>query len=111
MLRDLSLFVPLALLLVTGVLVWAFRTWRGVLLPLATVVIGVVWTTGIMVAAGDAFTMGTLVLPPLLMAAGVAYAIHVVTRYYLELRDDRSYGEAVGGGGGARRVCRSAWRR
>jgi uncharacterized protein len=86
MLRDLSLFVPLALLLVTGAVVWAFRTWRGVLLPLATCVIGVVVTTGIMVAAGDAFTLGTLVLPPLLMAAGVAYAIHIVTRYYIELR-------------------------
>ncbi|MEO8603723.1 MAG: MMPL family transporter [bacterium] len=95
MLQDLTLFVPLALLLVTGMVVWAFRTWRGVILPLATVVIGVVWTTGIMVLAGDAFTMGTLVLPPLLMAAGIAFAIHVVSRYYQELRDDRSNAEAV----------------
>ena len=86
MLRDLSLFVPLALLLVTAMVTWAFRTWRGVLLPLATMVIGLVWTVGIMVAAGDAFTLGTLVLPPLLMASGVAYAIHIVIRYYIEVR-------------------------
>jgi uncharacterized protein len=95
MLQDLSMFLPLALLLVTGMLIWAFRTWRGVLLPLATLVIGVVWTTGIMVATGHAFTMGTLVLPPMLMAVGIAYAIHVVTRYYLELRRERSSAEAV----------------
>ena len=95
MLQDLMLFVPLALLLVTAMVVWAFRTWRGVILPLATVVIGVVWTTGIMVLAGDAFTMGTLVLPPLLMAAGIAYAIHVVSRYYQELHSQRSNREAV----------------
>jgi predicted RND superfamily exporter protein len=86
MLRDLSLFVPLALLLVTGMVIWAFRTWRGVLLPFVTMVIGLVCTVGIMVAAGDAFTLGTLVLPPLLMASGVAYAIHIVIRYYIELR-------------------------
>jgi len=95
MLQDLMLFVPLALLLVTGMVVWAFRTWRGVVLPLAAVVIGVVWTTGVMVLAGDAFTMGTLVLPPLLMAAGVAYAIHVVSRYYQELPTARDNAAAV----------------
>ncbi|MFN8643173.1 MAG: MMPL family transporter [Candidatus Binatia bacterium] len=86
MVRDLALFVPLGLLLVTVMVVWAFRTWRGVLLPLATVIVGLLCTVGIMVAAGDAFTLGTLVLPPLLMAAGIAYAIHVVSRYYIELR-------------------------
>ena len=86
MLRDLSLFVPLALVMVTSMVIWAFRTWRGVLLPLVTMVMGLVWTIGIMVAAGDAFTLGTLVLPPLLMASGVAYAIHIVIRYYIELR-------------------------
>jgi predicted RND superfamily exporter protein len=29
--------------------------------------------------------MGTLILPPLLMAIGIAYAIHVLSRYYVEL--------------------------
>lgn len=99
MLRDLAVFVPLALLLVTGSVLWAFRTWRGVLLPLAATVMGVVCTTGIMVAAGGAFTLGTLVLPPLLMAAGVAYAIHIVSRYYIELRHhggERSLAIALG---------------
>ena len=86
MVRDLAILVPLGLLLATTMVVWAFRTWRGVLLPLATVIVGVLCTTGIMVVAGDAFTLGTLVLPPLLMAAGIAYAIHVVSRYYIELR-------------------------
>ena len=95
MLADLTLFVPLSLGLVIVVLIWAFRTWRGLLLPLASVVMGVVWTTGVMVAAGDAFTMGSLVLPPLLMAIGIAYAIHVVTRYYLELHHHHTGREAV----------------
>ena len=33
--------------------------------------------------------MGTLILPPLLMAIGIAYAIHVISRYYVELRPGR----------------------
>lgn len=95
MLEDLVRFAPLALLLVVTVLIWAFRTWRGLLLPLASVVMGVVCTTGVMVLAGDAFTMGTLVLPPLLMALGTAYAIHIVSRYYLEVQHHGSNAEAV----------------
>jgi predicted RND superfamily exporter protein len=95
MVEDLALFAPLALLLVIAVLIWAFRTWRGLLLPLASVVMGVVWTTGVMVAVGDAFTMGSLVLPPLLMALGTAYAIHVVSRYYLAVQHHPDNAAAV----------------
>jgi predicted RND superfamily exporter protein len=93
--EDLAKFVPLALGLVIIVLIIEFRTVRGVLLPLASVIVGTVWTTGVMVLAGSDINMGTLILPPLLMAIGVAYAIHVVSRYYIELRPDRSRREVV----------------
>ncbi|MFQ5666247.1 MAG: RND family transporter [Candidatus Binatia bacterium] len=93
--QDLAVFVPLGILVVVLVLVSAFRTWRGVLLPLSTVLVGVVWTTGVMVLAGGAFTMGTLVLPPLLMAVGVAYSIHIVSRYYHDMGSDRTTTEVV----------------
>jgi predicted RND superfamily exporter protein len=93
--QDLFRFVPLSLLLVIVVLVLEFGTVRGVLLPLSSVVVGSVWTTGVMVLAGSAINMGTLILPPLMMAIGVAYAIHVVSRYYAELRPGRPRAEVV----------------
>ncbi|MFN8601769.1 MAG: MMPL family transporter [Candidatus Binatia bacterium] len=83
--RDLQRFVPLSIALVVIVLAWEFRTWRGVLLPLGAVIIGVVWTVGVMVLAGSSINMGTLILPPLLMAIGIAYAVHVVTATIQEL--------------------------
>ena len=84
MLRDLALFLPIGIVVACLVLVFAFRTWRGLLLPMSTVLLGVVWTAGVMVLRGDAFTMGTVILPPLLIAVGLAYAIHVVSRHYQE---------------------------
>jgi uncharacterized protein len=87
---DVLKFTPLSMLLVMLVLALAFRTVRGVLVPLATVVIGVVWTTGLMVLMGTAITMGTLVLNPLLMVVGVASGIHLVSQYYQELHPGRS---------------------
>ena len=93
--QDLTRFVPLSLLLVVAVLVWEFRTVRGVMLPLIAVIMGVIWTIGLMVLAGRSINMGTLILPPLLMAIGIAYAIHVVARYYQEIQPGRPRYETV----------------
>src|SRR5262249_14126271 len=94
--QDLWKFIPLSVLLVVGILIWAFRTVRGVLLLLATILIAALWTTAVMVLAGSAINMGTLVLPPLLMAIGITYAIRIVSRYYQELQPGRPRAVAVG---------------
>lgn len=80
--RDLFRFTPLAVALVAVVLWASFRTRRGVLLPLFAVSAAVVWTIGIMVLSGHAISIGTFVLPPLLLVVGASYAIHVMARYY-----------------------------
>jgi len=93
--QDLARFMPISVLLVVIVLAWAYRTKRGILLPLGAVSIGLVWTIGAMVLGGRAINMGTLVLPPLLMAIGIAYSIHVLSRYYQELQPGRSRRDVV----------------
>jgi predicted RND superfamily exporter protein len=92
---DLTRFVPVSVLLVIIVLIWEFRTLRGVLLPLISLLTGVIWTTGLMALSGADINIGTMILPPLLMAIGVAYAIHVVSRYYYELTPGRSRQDVV----------------
>lgn len=88
--QDLARFLPLSFVLVVLVLALSFRTVRGVFLPLCAVSIGVVWTIGVMVLTGSDINMGTLVLPPLLMAIGIAYAIHIVSRYYQGVETEKS---------------------
>src|SRR2546422_9415566 len=50
-----------------------------------------VWTLGALVLDGKALTIGTFVLPPLLLVVGSSYAIHVMARYYeqVDLRAPR----------------------
>ena len=86
--EDLLRFLPLSCVLVVIVLSLSFRTIRGVLLPLSAVSIGVVWTIGLMVLTGRDINMGTLILPPLLMSIGIAYAIHIVSQYYQQVDSD-----------------------
>jgi predicted RND superfamily exporter protein len=93
--EDLERFLPVSFVAVVILLTWIFRTVRGVVLPLGAVSIGVVWTVGAMVLADTPINIGTLVLPPLLMAIGIAYAIHVLSRYYQELEPGRDRAELV----------------
>jgi len=80
--HDLLRFTPVALALVLIVLWLSFWTVRGVVLPVVSVLFALVWTLGVMVLAGKSITLGTFVLPPLLIVVGSSYAIHVMARYY-----------------------------
>jgi predicted RND superfamily exporter protein len=95
--HDLVALTPVSLLLVVLVLFLSFRTRRGVVLPLLCVMVGVVWTMGIMGWLGEPISLGTLVLPSLLIVIGSSYATHVVSRYYLEIETPTAPGEPVFG--------------
>jgi len=93
--RDIARFTPIALALVLLVLGLSFRTIRGVALPILSVSTALIWTLGVMVLAGKAITLGTFVLPPLLLVLGSSYAIHVMARYYEQVAADAPPGALV----------------
>jgi predicted RND superfamily exporter protein len=78
---NLKLFLPLVTLLVMVTLYFSFRSFRGVFLPLATVLISTIWTLGIMGLLNIQLTMASEVLPVLLIAIGTAYTIHMLAKY------------------------------
>jgi len=100
MMRDLLRLLPLAVLLLALVLVVSFRDWRG-LLPLAAVLVVLVWTFGAVGMLRQPLSMVLIVLPPMLVAVGSAYSIHVVNRWRAERRAgaDGAAGRSVSGVG------------
>ncbi len=93
--QDLYRFTPIALALVVFTLWLSFRTKRGVSLPLLTVALALVWTLGVMVLMGRAISLGTFILPPLLLVVGSSYAIHVMARYYEQAEERRERRQVV----------------
>jgi predicted RND superfamily exporter protein len=93
--RDLRTFTPLSFAVIMVILAICFRNVRGVLLPLLSVACGVIWTVGIMVLTGEAITIGTLVLPPLLIVIGSTYSIYVIAQYEDEVSKGGSAGAIV----------------
>lgn len=92
---DLTLFIPLTLMLTIVVLFLSFRSLRGVLLPTITVVVSLIWTLGIMTLAGSSLSLGNMALPPLVIVLGTAYSLHVVAEYYELAHSDLVSSEVV----------------
>src|SRR5262245_6916011 len=93
--HDLLRFTPLALACVLVILWFAFRRLRAVVLPIFTVLIGVIWTFGIMGLIGKPISLGTFILPPLLLVIGSAQAMHLIASYYEQIRARHESREAV----------------
>jgi len=91
--HDLAVFLPLSTLVIVAVLTFVFRSVRGVTMPLAMTTISLVWVVAFMVLTGSGITMGTLILPPLLIAEGTSYTIHMMSQYYQLVAPGRSSGE------------------
>ena len=93
--QDLLRFTPVALICVLVILWFAFRRLRAVVLPIMTVVIAVVWTFGIMGLVGKPLSLGTFMLPPLMLVIGSAQAMHIIAAYYEQQRAHRKTRDAV----------------
>ena len=94
--RDVAIFTPISALALALVLFLSFRSLRGVLVPMTTVGIGLVWTVGLMAFLDVPLDVVGLTLPSLLLAIGSAYSTHVVAAYYDETANGGSRTEILG---------------
>ena len=92
---DLSRLMPLVILVVLVVMYFSFRTVRGALIPLAVVLVALVWTVGAMAMAGRPITLIVSMMPIILMAIGIADGIHIITEYQLMWPIHRDRDEAI----------------
>ena len=81
MLRDLAVLIPVAFALIALVLSGLARSPRGVVLPLATVTVSILWTFAGIAALDRPLTVLSVLLAPTLLAVGGVYGVHVVNRY------------------------------
>lgn len=82
--NDLVTLLPIAFLVIALILFFSFRSWSGVVLPLATSVIAIIWTLGSIALLGYNMSMISNNIPIILLAVGSAYAIHVVNKINIE---------------------------
>jgi predicted RND superfamily exporter protein len=84
--NDLKRFLPLVFLVVMFVFYLNFRSLRGVLIPFATLALADIWIVGLMGHLGFKLTVVGISLPPLMIAVGSSYSIHILNQYYNEFQ-------------------------
>ena len=85
--KDMGILMPIAIGVIFLVLLISFRSVRGVIIPLVTVIISMIWALGSMAITGTPVTVMTSILPIVLLAVGSAYGIHLLNRYYEDVKD------------------------
>ena len=82
--RDFFKLIILALVFVMVTFYIGFNAKRSIFLPVMVVVIGIIWTLGIMSLAGFKMTIISIIIPPLLLAIGSSYTIHILSQFFRE---------------------------
>lgn len=85
--REFALFFCLAVLIVTIVLILIYRSVWGTLVPLIVVLLSVIWLLGFMGLMGKSIDLLTTLLPMVLFVVGVSDVIHLLSRYFEEIRN------------------------
>ncbi|MFN2363939.1 MAG: RND family transporter, partial [Halarsenatibacteraceae bacterium] len=92
---DILRLLPLVSLMVLAILFMSFKSIRGTILPIAVVLISVIWSTGLIAWSGNTLSQLSSVLPVILVSVGSAYAIHLLARYYENLIEGLDKKEAI----------------
>jgi len=89
------IFAVIAILLLIAFLIYTFRSWQGVVLPLIILSITVVLTlAAVRVGIGEVDLMLSM-LPTVVFVVGVSYTVHVISRYAEELLKTKDRYKAI----------------
>lgn len=86
--RQLRTVIPAIIMVITVLLALVFRSFRSVLIPLATITIALIWILATFSFLGRPINLITALVPPFVVTMGLAYCAHVLTEYEHLIRAD-----------------------
>lgn len=81
---EIGLFIGAALLITSLIFFYFFRSFRATMVSLIVVLIGVMWSFGIMGAMGYEITVLTALVPTLVIVIGIPNCIFFINKYHQE---------------------------
>jgi uncharacterized protein len=87
MTQQTGMLFMIAILFIMLVLYMTFRRVSDVFLSMFVIVVGILWVIGVMGWVGITYTMISVAIMPLMLGINIAYAIHILSRYYEERED------------------------
>lgn len=88
--KEMLWFLIGSLVLCAFTLLLFFRSLSAMLLSLAVVAMGVIWSFGTMVIMGQKITLLTALIPPLIVVIGIPNCIYFLNKYHTAYKDTGS---------------------
>ncbi len=95
MIKDIYVFLSIAVAAMSLILFLMFRRLSGVILPLFVVLLGMSSTLGLMGLFHEPIKIPTMILPSFLLAVGLGGAVHILALFYREYDRHGDKKEAV----------------
>ncbi|MEQ8926676.1 MAG: MMPL family transporter [Fulvivirga sp.] len=93
--HELLKFITASILLVMVFLILAYRSFWGVLVPLAIVLFSTIWILGFMAFTGKQLDLLMVLLPTIMFVVGMSDVVHLMTKYIENLRRGNSKNESI----------------
>lgn len=88
--EEIRFFTLLSLAITALILLFFFRSFKTTLFSLLVVIIGVIWSFGILVLLGYKITMFIGLIPPLIVVIGIANCIYLLNKYHEEFKTHKN---------------------
>ena len=83
---ELKLFLILAFIITSIILFLLFRSFSAVFFSLLVVIVGVVWSLGLIVLLGHKITLLTGLIPSIIVVIGIPNCVYLLNKYHIEFR-------------------------
>lgn len=84
---EIGLFIGAALLVTSLIFFFFFRSVRATVISMVTVLIGVMWSFGVIGLFNYEITVLTALIPPLIIVIGIPNCIFLINKYQQEIRN------------------------
>jgi predicted RND superfamily exporter protein len=84
---ELGLFVFLALIVTSILLFLFFRSFKVVTISIVVVIVGVIWSMGVISLFGYEITALTGLIPPLIIVIGIPNCVYLINKYQQEFKN------------------------
>jgi predicted RND superfamily exporter protein len=92
---EIGLFIGAALIITSLIFFYFFRSFRATMISLLVVIIGVMWSFGIMGALGYEITVLTALVPTLVIVIGIPNCIFFINKYHQEYHKHANKAKAL----------------
>lgn len=87
---EMSLFLVLAVVITTILLFLIFRSFSAILISMSAVIIGVIWSVGLLGLVGFSITILSGLIPPIILVIGIPNCVFFINKYHAEFTVHRN---------------------